>query len=335
MLGERCSHRCKDLLAKALYLTGITQYLLRMIKQGRGKIVILLYHRVNNTGDVFLPALSEKGFKQQMDLLKRFTRVIPLQQAVNELSNGHDNNNAVVVTIDDSYNDTFKNMFTVFNECEIAATVFLTTANMDTNNPTWPVRLSEMFKNSRSHYLRLNIGGKDRYLSLSTMEDKVRAFHMIKEEAKRLHPQQRESFINQLAVDLEVKFVDGYPKINMSWQQAKEMLPNISFGAHTHTHSILSTLARNEQEFEIRTSQKLIEKNLNREVKFFAYPNGRREDFDQQTVTTLKKLGFSCALTTEEGVNKRGDNLYELRRIYTTEESIEHFALHLLRNFLN
>lgn len=331
---KKCSHRCKGFIAKILYVTGLTHLLLWIVMQGRGRVVILLYHRVNSKSDEYNLALSIKSFEQQMELISRVTRVIPLKKAVAELSNGRDSNNAVVVTIDDSHVDTFDNMYKVFKERNIPATVFLNTGQIESKNPLWHVSLAEMFKKSQAKYLRMNLGQKDHSFFLTDREDKLRAFQFVKEYSKRLQPAQRESLFKKLAIDMKAGFENNNTKLNLSWQQIREMTKEISFGAHTHTHPILSSLNSNMQEQEIRTSKEMIENNLDQDVRFFAYPNGRREDFDNNSKAELKKLGFSCALTTEEGCNMRGDNLFELRRTYTTEESIERFALHLLRTFL-
>lgn len=81
------------------------------------------------------------------------------------------------------------------------------------------------------------------------------------------------------------------------------------------THEILSHLPTNQAREEIILSKQIIEQETGGPVLFFAYPNGRREDFTGETKRLVAEAGLQAALTTIEGLNRRGDDLFELKRI--------------------
>jgi peptidoglycan/xylan/chitin deacetylase (PgdA/CDA1 family) len=91
---------------------------------------------------------------------------------------------------------------------------------------------------------------------------------------------------------------------------------NITFGAHTITHSVLADLDRQSASLEIAGSKSALEEVLGEEVKYFAYPYGKSgRDFIDESVEIVKKAGFIAAFSTDNGhVDKKSD-LFSLHRI--------------------
>ena len=63
-------------------------------------------------------------------------------------------------------------------------------------------------------------------------------------------------------------------------------------GSHSHTHKLLSKLSYPEQEYEIKSSKKFLEKLLNKKIKFFCYPYGGEKSYNKNTIKLLKKNKF-------------------------------------------
>jgi len=58
-----------------------------------------------------------------------------------------------------------------------------------------------------------------------------------------------------------------------------------------------------------------IEDLTGKPVRYFAYPNGRREDFNSMVIDELKQAGYHAAFTSMRGLFRPGDDLFEIRRI--------------------
>ena len=71
-----------------------------------------------------------------------------------------------------------------------------------------------------------------------------------------------------------------------------------SFGCHTHTHQILTTVPEQAARQEIRKSKGAIEAALHKRCDLFAYPNGNSST---ATRRILGEEGFTAAFTTERG----------------------------------
>jgi peptidoglycan/xylan/chitin deacetylase (PgdA/CDA1 family) len=108
-----------------------------------------------------------------------------------------------------------------------------------------------------------------------------------------------------------------YPYLQvMARQELGSLDPQlIEFGSHSLSHSRMKDLARNELEKEIKASKMVLEQNLGREIRFFAFPYGQLTDFDSRALEFLKNSGYSgCCTTHFSRFNDRTDP-YLLNRI--------------------
>jgi len=103
----------------------------------------------------------------------------------------------------------------------------------------------------------------------------------------------------------------------LNWDEARLMQQSghITLGAHTQSHPILSRIADAAIQQEIQGSRDDIAQQLGVTPKLFAYPNGRKADFDERSKRSLTQLGFTCAVTTEAGVNNAQTDPLELHRL--------------------
>jgi peptidoglycan/xylan/chitin deacetylase (PgdA/CDA1 family) len=133
--------------------------------------------------------------------------------------------------------------------------------------------------------------------------------------------------LDQLINELDVsEQTQGLKRQMMSWNEIRNTLDLIDYGGHTHTHPIMSKIDSVALEDEIRICRDRILKETSIAPKYFAYPNGRREDFNVLSQQLLKKHGFEVAFTTIEGINGRSTDLMEIARLPTTTNTIAEFA---------
>jgi peptidoglycan/xylan/chitin deacetylase (PgdA/CDA1 family) len=135
--------------------------------------------------------------------------------------------------------------------------------------------------------------------------------------------------IDQLVDSLKARDCGG-DRLMLSWSEIGEMYRHgISFGSHTVTHPILSTLSDVRLRTEIVEPKGAIEGQLRCKVNAFAYPVGRSQDFDWRAKAILKEHGYRCAVTTIFGVNSARQDLFELRRGTPWERDLPSFAMKL------
>jgi len=116
----------------------------------------------------------------------------------------------------------------------------------------------------------------------------------------------------------------------LTWDQVRLMnRRGIDFGGHTVTHPFLSKLAPAHAEWEISECKRRIEEETQQSAHYFAYPNGRQEDFAVSSKEILTKAGYRGAVTTIWGMNYRTTDRMELRRGGPWESSPDLFAMKL------
>lgn len=92
----------------------------------RPGVRILMYHRVDALSEFDQLTVSPDVFQQQMALLSRLYRVVPLTQALAELESGRVVRNTVVITFDDGYLDNLTLALPILEQFSLPATVFIT-----------------------------------------------------------------------------------------------------------------------------------------------------------------------------------------------------------------
>ncbi len=111
---------------------------------------------------------------------------------------------------------------------------------------------------------------------------------------------------------------DGYITTDQLHEMAQS--PYVTIGSHGATHKLLDTLSVDEQRYEIEHSKKVLEEITGKEVKYFAYSNGR---YTKETVKLLKSSGYKCAFTVVPRAYNVVSSMkkYELPRLNLTDKT--------------
>lgn len=154
-------------------------------------------------------------------------------------------------------------------------------------------------------------------LQLATPRDKAKARRILGERLQRRPLYERELLLDILRVRLGLKGAIYVPFGEMlRWPEVREMeQAGMSFGAHTFSHAILTHVSRESAHREVSQSKRQIEAFLKKPVTVFCYPNGERNDFDEECVAYLKRAGFAASCSNIPGSNDSESDLFALRRI--------------------
>jgi len=284
----------------------------------RDELAILMYH-----GIVRSPLavsdwcfVDEASFRIQLEYLKKHFEVIPLIEAVERMRNGGVKRPTAVITFDDGYQNNFDVAFPILCAEQMPATIFLTTGLIDTDDTVWHCRLNLALAQTQRSHMEMNGFRFD----LSTREQRANASAAIQSSLKKLlHPQlitTIRDIILELDGDPDCSIEIGSPYRMLTKNAIAEMVASelIEFGAHTHRHTILSRLAVEERFNEIRRSVDAVRELTGHPCKYFAYPNGRMEDYDADSIKDLGACDIRIAVTTTGGPNNRMSSVMELKR---------------------
>ena len=285
---------------------------------------ILYYHRVNDDGDPFFPAISTALFEQEMRHLTQHYKVVSLTDLVKHLENGTPER-MLAITFDDGYQDNYENAFPVLQRYGLPATIFLTTGSVDSRQPLWFEQLASAVKRTPLEYLDLEIAVPRRFW-MRTRDERLQSNGAIFSVLRGLPDNERRVWFDRILRQLGACDEERYGKM-LTWDQVRLMkTKGVDFGGHTVTHPFISRLTPEQTAWEIGECKRRIEDELQRPVECFAYPNGREEDFGAWNKNAIRSAGYRAAVTTIWGPNYHSTDLMELRRGGPWEESPALFA---------
>jgi peptidoglycan/xylan/chitin deacetylase (PgdA/CDA1 family) len=210
-----------------------------------------------------------------------------------------------MISFDDGY---FNNMLAIeiLNRYKIPAVIFITTRNMIENRAYW---WDIIYKYRTKQGVSLEkIRSEQRYL-------KCNKHQFI------------DNYIEQTFGTEAIKpWSDIDRPFNGTEIKNLSINPYISFGSHTHNHSILIICEPEEIREEFRKSRKILLNLTGSSPISMAFPNG---DFNKLTLKVAEEEGFRYAFTTEPKQNRlplENKNLICLGRFMTNTTKVKKYG---------
>ena len=293
--------------------------------RGNRGVCVLMYHRITRRGDAF-PGTDLDEFVRQMRWLRRTCDPIAPEQFEAALQAPSPGRPPVLVTFDDGYRDYCDHAYPVLAELGIPSLVFLATSFIDRGGLIWTDAVTWAARRSPRASLTLPWDRRVT-LPLTCDQDRARAARVAKDQLKNVSDAQREAWQQALFAELGVDPQDGSAGRQMlDWAEVRATLGLTRYGGHTHTHPILSQVDGERAEREIRVSHERITAETGAAPRYFAYPNGRAEDFSEETKAILRRCGYELAFSTIEGLHAPGMDRYAIRRQPTGAARLADYA---------
>lgn len=317
------SSKLKNIGIKFLGSDLASSFFLNLSKK---KPLVVLYHGVTDKKDeVGINNYRKKhvyleDFIKQIRWLKKHFKIVPLYY-IEELALKKKELEEPLcsITFDDGYKNNYTNAFPVLKEEKVGATVFLTTSFIENKLALWTDVLEESINRHKEPEIVLKINGEEKLFKTDSKESRIRSDMYIRNYLKTVGGDLREQTINELIKKTGVRNEDVLNNKDyspLSWQEILEMESSgISFGAHTENHPILSKEPASKQREEIVLSLDKLKSKIGN-CKYFAYPNGQKGDWDEETKKILKELGFKHSWTTlRKRVDVFNGDLLEMPRV--------------------
>ncbi len=288
---------------------------------------ILCYHRVNDTNTPFFPAINSSLFDAQMRFLAKHHKVVSLADLVEHL-NGDSTEPVLSITFDDGYRDNFTTAFPILQRYSLPATVFLTTGCIDAQAPLWFESLAQAITLTTQEFLDLEIDIPRRFW-LRSEHERLEANSQLFALLRLLPDSLRQDWLATIVRSLNVA-----PELHsdrmLTWDHIRTMRQaGIEFGGHTVTHPFVSKLAPERMTWEVTECKRRIQAEIQAPVRFFAYPNGKEEDFASWNKDLIRTAGYTAAVTTIWGLNYQNTDRMALRRSGPWENNAAVFAYKL------
>jgi peptidoglycan/xylan/chitin deacetylase (PgdA/CDA1 family) len=306
-----------------------TRKSLRRTAADEGQVLILAYHRIvadiaqAERDSIHGLVISTATFRQHLELVREAYEVVTMDEAlVMARGEKHSGRTAAVITIDDGYRDVYEHAWPVLRALGLPAIVYVPTALIGTTQLLDHDRLFWLVHEAHERGLDLceplEAAGltPEHAARLCAARDVARVTEQLNYQPLAV----RQPILQSLEAALGLRH-DDYPAGYelMDWEMVRAMAAEgITFGGHSERHVILTLESEVAAEGEIRRSKRVLEEQLNRPARHFAYPNGYHNEAVRQMIA---RAGFASATTTERVLVKRGADALTLGRFSLCEES--------------
>ena len=213
----------------------------------------------------------------------------------------------MVVTMDDGYRDNLEYALPVLRERHCPFTIYVATGFINrTANPWW-MTLEQMIAR---HDAIEHPDEPGQRLPTGSKAEKVAAYGQLSDWLQGLSEDDQRKTIDALAVRHGVDVQALTDEAFMNWDEVRRIAaePLVTIGAHTDGHHALAKLTRDEAKADILNGISILERELRRRPRHFAYPYGFAAAVGPREHEIAAELGFSTAVLTEPGV-LRAENL--------------------------
>lgn len=299
----------------------------------RARLSTLIFHRVLPEADPLFPGeVDAVRFDALCRWVAAWFNVLPLDEAVQRLSERRLPERALAITFDDGYADNREVALPILQRHHLTATFFIATGFID-GGRMWNDSVIEAVRHCQATSIDLSALGVEGLAVLPLPDHAARraAIDAILDRIKYRPIAERLQLAQRIAELAQVRPSDT---LMMTADQVRELhRAGMQIGAHTVSHPILATLSDDEACTEIGTSKRWLEDLLQQRVGLFAYPNGRPgRDFNERSVTLAREAGFDAAVTTAKGVADADTDLYRVPRFTPWDGTRLRFGLRMAHN---
>ena len=305
--------------------------------KNRHSIIILTAHGVMDNGDSvgwrpLWNRLQVEQFERVLRVLQPYYEFVTLSEAARMLRGELPiRPHCMALTFDDGYRNNFTHALPVLERLGIPATFFICTGMIGTRRGFWVDRLDYAIQHMPPRERIVPVGSESVVLCYENREALAASYLKLRLALKQSAGTGFDELVDELACEFEQEagtslddVIDVDPWAScMSWDEVESARRRgIEIGSHTIDHVRLTHVDANSVWNQLAGSRAEIERQLSVECMSVAYPNG---DYTVSVAHIACRAGYLCAVTTETGVNRIGDNMLALRRIdFPTVQNSDH-----------
>lgn len=262
---------------------------------------VLFWHGVDNkiNKDVETEVFEIKVFEKQIAYLNEHFEIISIEEFEKRFLDNSFTNREVVLTFDDGYANNLHIVEPILNKYALPFTVFISTEHITTGD-FFPTSVNRIITKGAG-LKTVNIPSQGLHFVLDNNQNiNNTTDHISKLLKTRPLEEVREitnDLINNVSEERWLKLREKFESVRpMNWDEVKELSSrsNVTIGSHCMWHICCHS---NHSELDIKQqielSKKNIEEKLDRECKYFAYPNGDFTEYSNILVAKNYSMGFS------------------------------------------
>ena len=294
----------------------------------RKHVTILMLHGVMDTEqtNVWTPLrshLSRQALDGALRVLSRYYQFVSLSDAVDMITGRKPPQpNSLVLTFDDGYRNNLTHALPILQRYHVPATFFVVPAYIKQQKPFWFDRLDYVLQHAEIDGRSLAVGDTTIHFRGRSRNRLRESYRDLREAAKAIPDdvamqRELEALTLQLEQESGMRLADTSGEDDwatiLTWDGVRAaMAKQVTIGSHTVDHVRLGLVSLDTARDQLLRSREMIEREVGVPCRYFCYPNG---SFTEPIANLVQECGYEAAVTTEEGVNRLGENLMMLRRL--------------------
>ncbi len=286
----------KRFVKQVIYYSGVWLMWRSSLRNGRPRIVY--FHEIFEPRSDDVSWCGTRSLLMPVDLFRKILshlslnyRIVDLEEAVHSGSS-----KVAAVTFDDGYRGVYRNAFPILNEMRIPATVFLTTGYLGSSNLLWwdvlAWQLEKLMSVPRGHRVKMGRAVSGIWRCLFTKNPLTGA---VIESYKWASTTERGE-LSEILKDLVGVPPPAGERIYLSESEVSKMhSANISFGAHSRTHPLMTWLDPKQLMDELLDSMDAVKMLTGADRCWFSYPDGM---FTEREFRAVQAAGYIGAVQT-------------------------------------
>ena len=320
----------KSVVRKVITLPLLPESLARLTQT---RATIFMAHRFS------VPELGVSGEDPQAlrrilaELRKRRYNLISIEELFRRLRDNEPLERAVVFTIDDGYFDQGHVAGPIFAEFDCPATIFTVSDFLEGKIWLWWDQMAYIFQQTRRPEIVVHLGNEEFRFPIRNNADRG-SYFPFSVHCQEVPHQDRMASIREMSQSAEVELPAVPPAKYraLTWDDVRSLeRKGMSFGPHTVTHPVLSTIPAEQSEQEITQSWERLKAQVAHPVPVFCYPAGGPTHFGSREMDTVRRIGLTGGVSVDPGNIHRGifrdgsDERYRLPRWPLTDSLADTF----------
>lgn len=292
-----------------------------------GSCAALLYHRVTDLdSDPQLLSVSPSNFDLQLAYLKKNYRILHPNELLELLKSGKRiPRHSILLTFDDGYADNYLEAIPILEKHGLTALFYVCTGNIGSEREFWWDRMERIFLLDPlpDRAINITLGEKQFTLSEGNRKD---VYDELLPLLRKMDSNSRDERIQEFALLLN-QLENRKTHRSMSTEELKKMAqsPAACIGAHTVGHPSLAALSKEAQMLEIKSSKEFLEELLGTQMIHFSYPFGTKQDYNDDSISICKDLGFELVAANYPYIVNRKSNALAYPRFLVRNWEVDQF----------
>lgn len=276
-------------------------------------ITILTYHSISRTPSVFSngPGLrhSPAAFEREVEYLAANFNVMSIGKLLAKLRAGEQPRRAVVITLDDGFADSLSCAAPICFRRRIPLTIFPVTSVVGNTGLIWQHKLSWLVAEGESERVWQALAAE----GWEIPEEKHDIEGFVRRRFRVDVPDILEDVMKRIGVTS--RSLAERLRVYITQDEIANADPEfVTFGNHTDTHPVLSTITDHQQLVEIGAASRKLMEWTGRAPIVLAYPFGLKPHYNEKSRLCAEATGHQATLDMRRRMNVGMPDPFELSR---------------------